>query len=151
MIVKAIILIAFSLFITGCGSSYVTDNALSSAFGSNRTLFDEIAVMSMSGELKCPYPNDPDICEPTSAAALLAQLKRATGFKSIELYVKKRPARVLWIPVQTRGYLSINSSNIGYVYSSAPLSPLVGNTWQDFEDRQAYKNISGSWYLFVAN
>jgi len=105
----------------------------------------------MSGQLKCPYPNDPDICQPTSAAALLAQLKRATGFKAIEFYVKKGPPRVLWIPVETRGYLSINSRNIGYVYSLTPSSPLVGNLWQDFEDRQAYKNISGPWYIFVAN
>ncbi len=85
------------------------------------------------------------------APTRLAQLKRATGFKGIELYVKKGPPRVLWIPVETRGYLSINSSNIGYVYSSTLLSPLVTSVWDDFEDREAYKRVSASRYIFVGN
>ena len=105
----------------------------------------------MSGEMNCPYRNDPNICEPKGADAVLARLKRETLFKDIEFYVKKGSTRVLWVPVELRGYLSTSSSTVGYVYSSTPLSPLLGSVWDHVEDRQAYKNISGSWYVFVGN
>jgi hypothetical protein len=141
----------FSILLTGCGSYHASDAVLVSAFESNRALFDELASVSMSGELNCPYAHDPDICVPEGSDRLFAQLKRGTDFRDIEFYVKKGPPRVLWIPVETRGYLSINSSSVGYVYSPALLSPLVGSVWDDFEDRSAYKSISGSWYLFLSN
>lgn len=114
-------------------------------------MFDELASISLSGELNCPHAHDPDICEPKGADSLIAELKQRTTFKGIEFYVKKGPPRVLWIPVQNRGYLSINSSGVGYVYSTQALSPLVNDVWQDFEDREAYKRLSGGWYLFVVN
>jgi len=143
--------LVLSILATACASYHVTDAALVSAFEKNRTLFDELASVSMSGELNCPYRNDPNICESQRADAILARLKGGTGFKGLESYIKNGPTRVLWVPVETKGYLSMSSSTVGYVYSSTPLSPLVGSVWDDFEDRQAYKNIYGSWYVFVTN
>jgi len=86
---------------------------------------------------------------------LFRQHLSATGSSSVRL----RDINV-WrvkVPVPKRpGYLWANECrrSIGTTEARDGLQrerALVVNIWQDFEDRQAYKNISGPWYLFVAN
>jgi hypothetical protein len=143
------ILIGFSLA-PSC-SRPPTDDRLISEFGRNKPLFDQIAALSVSTNLDCPYPNDPDVCVPRSSGPVLSELKRKTGFADMQLWVRNGKNIEIHIPVEVTGILSTSSSVFGYVYCTAALNPLVDTVWQDLEQREAYRRIEGNWYLWIAN
>jgi hypothetical protein len=135
-----------------CRSSLpLTDERLVAAFNSNRELFEKLAAFSASGELLSSDPPDPNIFIPEGSEPVFAELKRRTGFREAQMYVRKGPPRTLWIPVELRGTLSISSSVFGYVYSPSPMKPLVGTVWNEIEDHAVYKRIAEDWYLFINN
>jgi hypothetical protein len=129
----------------------LTDQRLTSEFNIHKETFDELAALSDLQNLDCRYPNDPDICVPKGSDKILADLKRQTGWRDLQLYVRKRPSYALWMPVQVTGVLSTSTSVVGYVYSHSEMSPQVKTVWRDLEEKEAYKRIADGWYLFISN
>ena len=132
-------------------SSPLTDRTLTSAFNRHKDSFARLAALSDARNLDCSHPNDPDICTPRGSEEILAQLKEQTGFRELQVYVRKKPSYALWVPVQVTGAVSTSSTVLGYVYSRSNMTPLVNNVWQDLEQREAYKQIADGWYLFTSN
>jgi hypothetical protein len=131
--------------------SRLTDRRLESEFNRHKEGFARLAALSDSLNPDCLAPGDPDICVLRGSDAILADLRRQTGFRELDAYVRKRPPYALWMPVQMTGTLSTSSQVYGYVYSRVNMTPRVGSVWQDLEHRQGYKQIADRWYLFSLN
>lgn len=115
----------------------LTDQRLTTEFNLHKKTFDKLAALSDLQNLDCRYPDDPDICVPKSSDKILRDLKRQTGWRDLQLYVRKKPAYALWIPVQVTGVLSTSTSVVGYVYSHSKMSPQVKTVWRDLAEKEA--------------
>jgi hypothetical protein len=138
------------LWLTSCNHSPRSDDQLIAAFQRHHVFFDRIVGESYAGPPDCPFANDPDVCEPKNAKTLRNLIKQELALPVEGVYRKRRRGDSLWIPIETRGILSMSSFTRGYVYCKCSLTPLTKDTLGEPENGSWYRPIGDGWMLYIA-
>ncbi len=151
----AYLIVISALLITGCHQDNLPDSELQKNFSENLQSFDEVSSKYISGQITCPYQQDPSICVIPNSQVIANHLHQKAHVQSI--YLKKTIVGMpgldagLWLPVTTTGILGIRSSTRGYVYLNSPPKSLTLDTGSLVDTGTYYKQIQGNWYLYYVD
>jgi hypothetical protein len=149
--VKSLLLVATVgiLLPVGCQERVRSDDELVAVFVTNEKWFDAIASAYVSGKVICPDKSFPDDCVLSDAKGAVKRVIEDSHVQAI--YVKRNRGRDdgIWMPVQTYGVLSINSSARGYAYLDNPPSSYVKDTLEVDQNGSYYVPLKGKWFIFI--